>query len=322
MSRTLVLLLPLVIGCGPTYDFAQPSFNENASKVPEPITGARRPQATQRSSFDYASLPLIKPSTIPKAVTMTLSGSTGGAATRASDGYVAMLDVGSQRNFSEGPWGLSAQATGITPFGCAPLEIPAPTPAAPSGALNDIPIANLTKRPGDLAATWVAIHPNHKKPRSFEVLEHTGTLDNARCVTRATEISSVTAVGVVPGILYAYRRCRDASPTTGSCEEELVLIGPPLEWVTSTGETVDKHLRPQLGSFSRIVVPVRPSTAASILVHIRQSELFKWGGANVLDGSFEGATSIQLTCDVVWASSDPAPLASVSVAAVSGPALR
>ena len=300
------VIFALLVACGPTYDFAQPTYNENASKVPEPIIGAPRPQATERSSFDYASLPLTKlMGTTKGEVTMSVSGST-----RASDGYVGLLEVGAQRNFSEGPWGLSTQGTGVGAYGCAPLTPPVNT-------FSHVPIHSLTKKPGDLAATWVAIHPNHKKPRSFEVLEHQGVMDIERCATRATELYSVNAAAVVPGVLYAYRRC-GASPKPGEpCEEELVLIGPPLEWVTSTGATIDRHLRPQLGSFSRIVVPVRPSTAASILVHIRQADLFKWGGSNVLGSRFEGAASIQLTCDVVWASSDPAPLGSVSIAAVS-----
>ncbi len=292
MIRHALFALTLA-ACGPTYDFAQPTFNENASKVPEPIPGAPRPQPAERLSFDYATLPLAKklPSTKGE-VTMSISGST-----RASDGYVGVLDVGEQRNFSEGPWGISSQGT------------PPPSYACLAGA----------ERP----ATWVAIHPNQKKPLSFEVLEFEGVIDNERCATRAAQVSSASAAAVVPGVLYAYRRCALTSAKPGEpCEEELVLIGPPLEWVTSTGATIDRHLRPQLGSFSRIVVPVRPSTASSILVHIRQADLFKWGGPNVLGSKFESAQTIQITCDVVWASSDPAPLGSVSVAAVSNPADR
>lgn len=287
-------------GCGPTYDFAQPSYNENASKVPEPITGAPRPEPEQRINFDYASLPLLAlaPSTKGE-VTMTFSGSP-----RAQDGFVGVLDASERRTFTEGPWGLSTSSP-TSAYSCS------------TGS-------------GETPATWVAVHPDKKKARSFEVLEHVGVVDGERCATRAQQVYTAAAAGIVPGVLYAYRRCAAPAgqppapnagpvPTRAPCEEELVLIGPPLEWVTSTGETIDKHLRPQIGSFSRIVVPVRRATAASVLVHVRHQNLFMWGGANVLGASFERAATVQLTTDVSWASADPAPLGTVSIAAVGPP---
>ena len=277
-----------VVACGPSYNFEQPIFNESATKTPVPIMGERRP-SERRRDFDYAALPLLRQEVgLAADVKLRLSGSP-----RADRGMTAVVTQADKRSFTESPWSAGA------PAGYAP---PVTCPATGES----------------LAVSWFALDPRKKSERSWFMLELEGRLVAEECVTRTEKVSTVTASALVDDVLYAYRRC--ATPDCAT--EELVLIGPGLQWVSSTAPTLEGQTRPVVGTFSRLVVPVRPSQAASVLLHIDRTVLQRWASAAMVAGLeselgvWPEKTSLQLTVDVVWLAAEPHATGSLSLGLV------
>ncbi len=277
-----------VIACGPGFTFEQPIYNEAATKAPVPIVGERRP-SERRRDFNYAALPLLRQEVgLAADVKVHL-----GASLRAERGMTALVTQGEKRSFTEAPWSAGAPASYAPPVTC------------PSSGESP-------------KASWFALDPRKKAARSWFMLELEGRLVAEDCSTQTEKISTVTAAALVDDVLYGYRRC--AAPDCST--EELVLIGPGLQWVSSTAPTVDGQTKPPVGVFSRLVVPVRPSQAASVLLHVDRVVLQRWAAAEMVEqlerelGAWPDNTALQLTVDVVWLAAEPHATGSLSLGVV------
>jgi hypothetical protein len=137
----------------------------------------------------------------------------------------------------------------------------------------------------------------------------------------------VRAKAIVPGLPYGFRTCvpvcdavpdANAPPVAGR-EEMLVLIGPRAVWAGSSVPWASLQTNPHIGSFSRIVVPLKRGGSASAFINVEAHELNRFIDARLVKPSDKPRNNLpitQLGVDFSWLEGDPAPLGLAMVSAV------
>jgi hypothetical protein len=165
---------------------------------------------------------------------------------------------------------------------------------------------------------WNGFLSKTRTAESLDYFEMIGRLSPKSCRAEASEVRSVTAVAVLPGVIYAARRCVDAQCKSPAAQS-VILIAPPAKWMPSTTAQPAELLVPHSGSFSRAEVSIQKGGAGSALFTVDAEHIAKFRQAqNPL--SFIGVKTIAISVDVIWPSTAPEPTFSVGLAAVDDPA--
>jgi hypothetical protein len=120
-----------------------------------------------------------------------------------------------------------------------------------------------------LHSAWMALDEPNRSVEAAPVTWYQETQDlNGK--TRAVSAQTVTAVDLVPGLIYAFRRCVagcDPGGATSARREEVVLIGPRPLWTGSSAPT-ERQVDAATICRQRGVVsaPIAPGSSTSLLL--------------------------------------------------------
>ena len=161
---------------------------------------------------------------------------------------------------------------------------------------------------------WSGFLSKTRTDQSLDYFEMTGLLSPKSCRAEASDVRSVTAVAVLPGVVYAARRCADAE-CKSPAPQSVILIAPPAKWMPSTTAQPSELLAPHTGSFSRAEISIRKGGAGSALftVEAEHIEMFR---RTRNPSTFIGVKTIAISVDVIWPSAADEPSFSVQLAAV------
>jgi hypothetical protein len=168
----------------------------------------------------------------------------------------------------------------------------------------------------DEAATtvrWNGFLVETRTQQSLDYFEMSGLLSPERCRAEANEVRSARAAAVLPGVVYAARRCAD-DDCLGAAPQSIVLIAPPATWMPSTTALPKELLVPHTGSFSRAEISIRRGEAGSAQFTVDAEHIERFRRAkNPI--TFIGAKTIAISVDVIWPSAADEPTFTVQLAA-------
>ena len=87
-------------------------------------------------------------------------------------------------------------------------------------------------------------------------VEYDGTFDGVSCRGTATKARVASARALWPGVLYAF-----VSTDDDGKPDYLHVIGPATTWLSAAPVVPDEQLRPHVGVFSHVVVPLNHTSA-------------------------------------------------------------
>ncbi len=209
-----------------------------------------------------------------------LLGEDARSTLRAHGDWIAEVNVGRFRGFH--PGGTPAQSFGARPRGNVP-----PTRIVCSDVGRDAP-ATLE---GFRTVGWF------KESLSYARLE--GSFDPAACRGAVTRGARVRAPALVPGLVYAFRE-RSARGL------DLVVVGPPADWVATSALTAPEQNDPRVGTFTRLKIPLERGRASAALMNVSAPALatfLRLRGDQVdwpTHPMSVGVPVISFTVDVVW----------------------
>lgn len=220
---------------------ALPLASPSASAAPT------RPVVTEFRTFVYGDLPLLE---------RTLFSSCSGAA----------IEVGPEKRYT------SARSVKPPPISYWKVE---GLPAEASLRIDDghyVSKMPLYPTPRLTEAEWVVLD------RAATTEEHASL---SRCTARAKKSSPMTAqtseegtaTALVPGRVYAYRRCVEGCGEplgSPSRVEELGVLTSPALWISSSDWGANGH--PYEDSFGRGFATVRPGTTATIVIGMHSDD--------------------------------------------------
>lgn len=222
---------------------AEPAASRPAAKARDEAprkSGPRRPLVSEMLSFDYAALPLM--TNAPTAPCANYPPRVDGheappATTRASSWSVAYAGKDS-----------TLRIGGVH--------------VASDASLYSNPLSR--SRPGVPRFEW------HMLDRST-LSDEQATI--SRCVLDRAAIAAeqVTAAGLVPGWIYAYRRCTagcQAPLDSAARVEQIEIITSPAVWIMSTGWATSRPVDGDPDTFSRAEAPVELGSSATIVAQI------------------------------------------------------
>jgi hypothetical protein len=112
---------------------------------------------------------------------------------------------------------------------------------------------------------WRGFTPSSVTPASLLFSEVVGEFDPRACTAESRTRLDVRAEALIPGTLYAYRRCNDLCDpqADGTQRETLTVIAPPSGFALGSDGTVQEMTASHANSFSIVEIPVSPNHAAS-----------------------------------------------------------
>ncbi len=321
------LLATLALACDPPREPVTPTLGA-PNPERQPLQAGTRPDVVRSFPIDYASLPFLLTAAVdPKdqSSLLKLIVDPGQSSPRALvlPGLIAEIESEGVRMFTPLSGGSApevqrlpnATTTAIchSPAGKKPIvgELPQTT-----SRFGGQPVPYATQPPSSNNAprvvSWEGFRTASWTRHAIEYVRYEGTLDPL-CQVSATRFAKVRAQAIVPGLLYGFRTCEkvcDAPNDDPNREELLVLIGPRASWVGSSAPSVALQTNPHVGSFSRIVVPLKRGSSASAFINVEEHELNRFLDAfNLKSGEKRKNLPVtQLAVDVSWLASDPAPL--------------
>ncbi len=270
-----------------------------------PVGTMMRPLVFESRSFEPGALALPEPiaHTELGADKWFLVAKEGeGYVTRTGRKWVAELEV-------DGAPKYRAFAGGGVPVVAARSE---PTPP-PCNVADGRPVVVNARWSGIVADDWT------EDALTFE--HYDATFDRRSCRAVALRGHRARAKAIVPGLLYAFRRCYEGCTAKRAGSEEVVFVAPPAEWVTSTADP-GIQLAPSVGTLTRVSVPLEPGASSSAVIALGPTGLDLF---DALRGDPEASTSglslihrgVSVRADVVWSSKHEAPDGRVFLAGLS-----
>ncbi|NUP10890.1 MAG: hypothetical protein HOW73_33005 [Polyangiaceae bacterium] len=245
----------------PGFEPPPPVWTPRHVSPPERFRFTGRPTVLASYPVDYAGLDTLT-ETHDSNDTVTF-GMVGTGVKVTDSTTVAELQIDSQRSFSR-------------PESATPLSF-FPKPGFVDASTD--PLAGL--EPKELRCTRsdgnITIRGFRKDAwddASLKFVVYKGPTGTNKCTGKATAIAKADARALVPGVLYAFRRCTSGceAGSTEKRREELVIIGPPSDWVASTA-AVSEQAFPHVGSFTIAAVPLERGSSASVLLHVEARAL-------------------------------------------------
>jgi hypothetical protein len=161
---------------------------------------------------------------------------------------------------------------------------------------------------------WNGFLSKTRTAHSLDYFEMRGLLSPKSCRAEASEVRSVSAVAVLPGVIYAARRCVDAKCASPAAQS-IILIAPPAKWMPSTTSQPADLLVPHTGSFSRAEVEIRRGGAGSAMFTVEAEHIERFRRTRN-PSAFIGVKTIAISVDVIWPSSASEPTFTVQLAAL------
>ncbi|MBL8744073.1 MAG: hypothetical protein JNK04_23360 [Myxococcales bacterium] len=296
--------------------------------VVRPLEAPPRPDVVRTFPVDYSTLPYmltaaVQPNDRSASVAFLSDPGRPEPRTAILEGMVAEIEAEGLRIFTPLS-GANVPEVQRLP-GASALLCPTdnqnvkPSPSAPRTALPSTQPRRSISWEGIRTKGWARDYVDYVR---FE-----GVLGDGECKALATRAAVVRAKAIVPGLLYGFRTCVpvcDATPSPGEAatpgrEEMLVLIGPRAVWAGSSVPWANLQTNPHIGSFSRIVVPLKRGGSASAFINVEAHELNRFVDARLVKPSDKPRNTLpvtQLGVDLSWLESDPAPIGLAMVSAV------
>jgi len=279
------------------------------------LTGPARASG-EASEVDYASLPVMQEATLDpfEAEAQIHLGHTPRVATCPGRSTPMPYD-------SYGPVGWPGSA--IVQFGDK-LMLPILAQAG-DGVLLDV-ADEVHDAP--LLTDWLILGERPKKADSVRISSFEGTFDpstiteppnEARAIVRAVKKAQVTARALVPGLVYAFRRCVagcGANALDSERREVVEMIGPPSVWEGTSGrqERVGSVGYERDLEFSDVSAAIAPGSSASVVIVATADAVAKFERPQPTSTD-TGLRSI--TLDVVWPAKG-APEATLFMGTIQG----
>jgi hypothetical protein len=133
-------------------------------------------------------------------------------------------------------------------------------------------------------ADWVGIDEFNRTAERVPIVRFEGAFDSKAMRAVADKELSGVAEALIPGTLYAFRRC-DAGceqPLSSDARvEELEIIAPKSIWIGSSGSSERQRMRVD-ASFTDVSVRVDPGTSATISVAVTAEAIASFRGSLVV----------------------------------------
>jgi hypothetical protein len=265
------------------------------ARRPMPVGMMERPLVFGRHTFDPAKLARPKPIS-PVALAdggwMTIQGNEERYFSRLGRPLVAELEVDVRP-----PYRAYAGAAEPRSFLRRPPGAP---PCGPD-------------QTGNIGARWSGILATEWSEEALVFESYEGAFDKRTCRARASRGETVTATAVVPGILYAFRRCGvgcrpgDFEPA----EDEVVFVAPPAEWVSSPS-SAEEQATPHIGTLTVVSVPLRlgGAVSAAFVLDLENVDFFEALRSTTTEG-FTGvglvSKGLAMRADVTWPTGEASP---------------
>ncbi len=296
--------------------------------VRRPLEAPLRPAVVRTFPLDYAALPYMLTAAVQsndRSATVAFLSDPGRPEPRTAilEGMVAEIEAEGLRIFTPLSGAsvpevqrLPGATTALCPNGNVdrrkPGSVAAPVAPTPGQAQRSI--------------SWEGIRTKGWQRDYVDYVRFEGVLTEGDCKAAATRAAVVRAKAIVPGLLYGFRTCVpvcDAAPIANAPssgrEEMLVLIGPRAVWAGSSVPWANLQTNPHIGSFSRLVVPMKRGGSASAFINVEAHELNRFIEARLVNPSETPRNNLpitQLGVDFSWLEGDPAPLGLAMVSAV------
>ncbi len=117
-----------------------------------------------------------------------------------------------------------------------------------------------------VAFEWTTVDEAKRERDRVPIAHADGTFDGSRLVARIDRAGTVDAMAIVPGLVYAFRRCDahcDAPLTDRDRVEEVTIVGPPALWV-GTSASSERQSTADDGAYSDVSASVRPGSSMSL----------------------------------------------------------
>jgi hypothetical protein len=166
---------------------------------------------------------------------------------------------------------------------------------------------------GSVVARWSGILASEWSEAGLVFESYEGTLDRRTCRARAERGETVKAIAIVPGILYAFKRCGVGcrSGDFEPAEDEVVFIAPPAEWVSSPSSPEEQAV-PHVGTLTVVSVPLGSgrSASAALVLGLENIDFFEALRSTTSEG-FAGvglvSKALALRADVTWGTDEAKP---------------
>jgi len=172
-----------------------------------------------------------------------------------------------------------------------------------------------TPRAGTAPVSWEGFHLSAWTDTHIEYVRYEGTFDFANCKAKPTRVAKVRAPALVPQLVYGFRTCVPvcaSAPADGASEELLVLIAPPARWVGATVPWPKMQTQPHVGTFSRIIVPLKRGGSASALFNLAKADIDAFRARRTPPSKTPldvlQAPVIQVSLDFSWPEVDAVPV--------------
>jgi hypothetical protein len=190
--------------------------------------------------------------------------------------------------------------------------LPATQPS-PSPLRKDFGLPLLTSAPGcvpggygtaDLVTIDLIRPPAWSKTElSLSRLE--GRMDWATCSGTLDKSATVRARAIVPGVVYAF-----VAPAKNG--DELVIIGPPADWVATSTPDPAAQLDPHVGSFTRLEAPLLRGRSSTLLLNVSASSLAQFLRLRGEKAAWETAAMsvgpiVSFSIELLWAADAETP---------------
>lgn len=269
---------------------------EELRRVRVPVDAPKRPQELASFVFDHASLPAI-----PFAAGPPDDSGAFRIQTRPDNGYsirivgdlIADIQLGSFRGFTLGLGG-SAKQLPTSVFHSS---------EAPCGLSEQIE-----------HYSWDALKQTGWSDAVVDYFVFDGTFDYRACTATVDYATEVQARAIVPGLVYAYRRCNGDQNRCDDPErswEQVSLIAPPASWVASSVAPAEQA-KPRVGAFTHVTVPLLRGSSASILFTVSVREIAFFQGLHGTAPRWmtqepNASEDLQLSLEIVWPQHDSEP---------------
>jgi len=316
-------------GCDPPRDAVAPTLPPG-NPVRQPLDAPQRPEVVRTFPLDYGELPFMLTAGVQasdRSATIAFLSDTGKAEPRTAilEGMVAEIEAEGLRIFTplSGANLPEVQRVSGSAGALCPGENSGVGPK-PSG------VRPLPQPPGaaQRSISWEGIRTKTWAKDYIDYVRYEGTMEVGSCRASATRSAVVRAKAIVPGLLYGFRTCVpvcDAPPSLNDApvagrEEMLVLIGPRAVWTGSSVPWASLQTNPHIGSFSRIVVPLKRGGTASAFINVEEHELNRFIDARLAKASDVPRRNLpvtQLGVDVTWLEGDRSPIGLGMVSSVA-----
>lgn len=310
-SRAPVAATPALVPQLTIDEVSLPAPRERIDASPaEPLHRAgRRPLLVATIPFAYTSLPVVGPPDPARGERGSFelrSKEQGHYALRIADDLLAEVELASRRFH-----------TRLRPRAIIPRPRSMPAQSPPCGPAGGLAGSDVT------TAAWEGIRVSTWQDDAIDYVRYRGAFDLVACRGTPTSVVRTKAIALVPKLLYAQRSCARgclAEVDDRPREEVLTIIGPSSAWASATVDASEQR-RPHLGTFSHVDVRVVRGGSASALLTLSGEDLAHFVGLRdresraTLESEQLREEIMQLTIEVVWLESEPAPSGTVYVAA-------